>query len=91
MGIWFLWVILIWKGRKDIQRQDLVPWGYSSRDLGENLFRVLERPQLEGQGLRNQDLGGRCTGELQASEGSKESMEWKFRIHRARGFSFWQA
>lgn len=27
MGIWFLWVILIWKGRGQVQRQDLVPLG----------------------------------------------------------------
>lgn len=64
MGIWFPWVILIWKGRKDIQRQDLVPWGYSSRDLGENLFRVLEatvgRPGAQKSGFRRKVHRGTC-------------------------------
>lgn len=41
MGIWFLWVILIWKGRGHVQIQNLVFWGYSSRNLGEDpWFRV---------------------------------------------------
>lgn len=44
------------------------------------------RPGAENSGFRR-----KAHRELEASEGSEESMEGRFRTHRARGFSFWQA
>ena len=44
------------------------------------------RPGAEKSGFRR-----KAHGELEASEGSEESTEGRFRTHRARGFSFRRA
>lgn len=49
--------------------------GLGQQRLGGNLSRVLERPQLEGQGLRNQDLGGRRMENLRSQKEVKNP--WK--------------
>ena len=87
MGIWFLWVILIWKGRGYIQRQGLVLCAGPKQGSGGKSVEF--RVDFQGPGeamvgrlwLRNQDLRGRGHRGTSGLRRKSRSCGMEIRIH----------